>query len=411
MAEAEVIETNLTPQLDSGAAPFPDSAPESEPRPSYDGADGLASAADELAKRRAEAEATAIPGERIERAHSELRKAFEQLGGEPPDPDNPDIPKGLDRVTLADELKDKPLSQRAAADLLADYHSSKDQALRDVLAALEQAEQPQPAEQPDGERAEEIEREAAQRAAAAAEAQRQAMLAQQAQQQAQRSADEQRLAAERLMIERFAAVEVPEWSSIAALAAHDPGKAHAELAALAQREPQKFERLKLLAAAADQNARQLNVASQTAALERTREFREWGLQQDKRLVELRPELKDRATMSALQDDALSYLRERGISEEQAKFLWTNDPTFRSAEGQAIMVDAIKAWRAERSMRDLNSLRVKPPAPIRPGVGGCSGAEASSDIANLQQKLRSSRGLSAVRTGAELLRAKREAQRG
>jgi hypothetical protein len=105
------------------------------------------------------------------------------------------------------------------------------------------------------------------------------------------------------------------------------------------------------------------------------------------------------------------LRERGISEEQAKFLWTNDPTFRSAEGQAIMVDAIKAWRAERSMRDLNSLRVKPPAPIRPGVGGYSGAEASSDIANLQQKLRSSRGLSAVRTGAELLRAKREAQRG
>ncbi len=84
---------------------------------------------------------------------------------------------------------------------------------------------------------------------------------------------------------------------------------------------------------------------------------------------LRPELADRKVLREAQDVTLAYLKEaQGLSEDRLRELWYTSREFRSAEAQAMIYDAARGWRAQQSVRDLNSHRRSIPPVQRPGVG-------------------------------------------
>jgi hypothetical protein len=394
MAEAE---TDFTPAPDSGgAAPAPAPAPSSDAPKTYHGDfAGLQEAAEDTRQRREEAEANAISPEQHAAAEEELRRRWGATKGV--GPDNIDLGK----VTLA---TDEPMSVRKATAALNNYHEVNRAALDEILAdqtteaavADGQAEQERQAQI-----AADEQHIAAEQQRAAAEHQRQAV--EQARQQL--SDFEKAIEGRQQQYARAAVSIAPELPAIAELSRHDPARAQALLAEFAQKNPATFLQLQQLDQAFLIDGMAGRQAATARQLEAAQDMRAYRAAEERKFMNAHPELADRGVLRDAQDDLLEMYKERGVDEQQLRWLANNDRNFVSAAGHEIQYAALRQWRAEKSLKNLNAHQRPIPPVQRPGV---SQGRNGVDVAARLDAVRNSTGTRAIRAGMAALQAKRAA---
>jgi hypothetical protein len=121
-----------------------------------------------------------------------------------------------------------------------------------------------------------------------------------------------------------------------------------------------------------------------------------------------PELADPKVSYETQKEAIAYLQERGMSEDQIKQAWASDPTFRSAAAQNVLYDAVQYRLASRRAKEISSKQRLPPvSTVRPGVARDKAWVDHEQLSALGQRLGAT---GSVRDAAALLRARRAASR-
>ena len=103
-------------------------------------------------------------------------------------------------------------------------------------------------------------------------------------------------------------------------------------------------------------------------------FATYAREQDAAFDKANPELQDAAKHKAAQLDAVTYLRDNGLTDEQIAWTWQTQPWFRATGTQQALFDASqfrkikKGIAAGRSRANEEKLRAMPPVQ-RPGASG------------------------------------------
>jgi hypothetical protein len=353
------------------------------------GIEGLREAADDHRKSRDEAAASAVTPDQVADADREHHKRVaERMGAEAVD---------LNKVVLTDK---EPTTARKAARALSDFHASRERELAEIVGEQQQDREldRQLIELEEERRAEQ----AQERQQTAAEQQR--VTAEQAQRQI--TAAEQELAVAQRRIEQAATARFPELPQFVALAQQDPAAAQRALQEWAAANPARASELAQMDAAWRQAQQQSASIAQHRQAQQQSEFQNYGKAEDEKFAASHPELADSKVLRAWQDDAVAMFEERGIPRDRLAQLWTNDPNLRSVVGQELIYAAVKQWRGERAMKDLNSHRAPPPPVQRPGtrIGPLNGQGNGSAID--PQRLRGLSGQAALRAGVRQMQALR-----
>ena len=168
---------------------------------------------------------------------------------------------------------------------------------------------------------------------------------------------------------------------IAALAQTDFAAAQAAAAELARRDPQaaqKYARFQQLDQAYRAEEAQAQLISTQRQHQQRQAFQQWAASFTKSHPEI---FSDRRVHFETLQNVREYVTEKlGLTEDRVRQLWTSDPSFRSAEGQALIYDAAKAYAAEKNLKAAR--RPEPtPAFQRPGTGNLrvvSGGNADAE---------------------------------
>ena len=108
----------------------------------------------------------------------------------------------------------------------------------------------------------------------------------------------------------------------------------------------------------------------------SKQLADWQAQQDAAFTKANPDFAHEAKAKQIRETVvIPYLQKQlGLSPERVSQLWHNEPVFRTAEAQQMLLDAAQ-WRAAQE-RARNSRPVAAPRPQRPGLSNGTGGTAS-----------------------------------
>ena len=154
---------------------------------------------------------------------------------------------------------------------------------------------------------------------------------------------------------------------------------------------------------------QLLDAYQRSGQVKSRQFTDFARRQDELFIEKAPDMADAGKAAALQSAAMTVLKGLGFDEGELVQSWqgVKDLSLRDHRVQLLVRDAT-LWREAQQKAKAASARPMPPVQ-RPGVAQPKGAAQEAQIANLNKRLDTASGNNALRTAAELLRARRAAR--
>ena len=105
---------------------------------------------------------------------------------------------------------------------------------------------------------------------------------------------------------------------------------------------------------------------------------------------------------------LEMFSEAGVTANGFAELWNSNPLLRSAMAQKMMINAARYELGKRAKDTI--MRSAPRPVLKPGAPGPRANYSDQVIADLSKRLNSASGQEAIRIGAELTKAKREAAR-
>src|SRR5262245_36713082 len=152
--------------------------------------------------------------------------------------------------------------------------------------------------------------------------------------------------------------------------------------------------------------RQLLDAYQRSGQLKSQQFTDFAKRQDELFIEKAPDMADAGKAAALQSAAMNVLKGLGFDEGELMQAWQGgkDLSLRDHRVQLLVRDAT-LWREAQQKAKAASTRPVPPVQ-RPAVAQPKAAAQEAQIANLNKRLETASGNNALRTAAELLRARR-----
>jgi hypothetical protein len=163
----------------------------------------------------------------------------------------------------------------------------------------------------------------------------------------------------------------------------------------------------------DAQQKQISVVQQQVEEARQRQHHEasqslakWHEEQDKSFGEREPDILDPVKGPQLKQSVLKELHSSGFSDQELSHLW-NGP-FRDAKVQSLILDAVR-YRTAKVTAQKSAPKPVPPVQ-RPGAAPNKGAQLQAQIEQQSERLKSAKGMDAVRAATELLRTQRQAAR-
>jgi hypothetical protein len=325
-------------------------------------------------------------------------------------PEPPPVLVGLDGLDpLGDGNITDALSPHKAADLIAAWREKVAAEQAKVLAELTEQPQEQPKERTQEQ-------------------------PQQLQPQPDPVAHErQRIAMERHAVQQIGQMSLVEAEGVAGLArfakaawnAFPDIKSPADVAALRQSNPQRYAQYEHALRAFVTNATKVQQLGQVrqqrqAQLAQHQHAQHQQAQQafiaqqdaifEQELPKVLPQYATPKARAELQRAAVNTLRGAGLNDQQIAEAWHNGP-LRTAAGQVLLARAA-AW--EIAQTRARSVRQAPLPPVqRPGVAGqVARSDGNLDqVRDLKSQLKTAKGNSAIRIGAELVKAQRKLASG
>jgi hypothetical protein len=185
-------------------------------------------------------------------------------------------------------------------------------------------------------------------------------------------------------------------------------KSIADVQKLATDDPFRFAQFQARQMQIQAQAKEVENLERQRAEEASNKFDTWSKEQDEKFTKQFPEFADKEKSAKVREGIVTYLtKEVGVPEEQLPKLW-NEHLFRDAMFQRVVYDASRFHAAQQKAKA--AVAVPKPAPQRPGSAPNKGAQVQDQIAGLQAKLKTSKGIEAAKTAAELMRLQRAARR-
>ena len=180
------------------------------------------------------------------------------------------------------------------------------------------------------------------------------------------------------------------------------------LSVIAQNDPQKAAEIQGHVAKAQAIYAQAQQAHAAQLHQQHAQFQNWAKQQDAEFAKATggesPE-----TISAAGREIVSFFEESGVPKEALVQMWQTNPALRSSVAQQVMLGFAKMRMAQRTATANPASRNHIPPVVRPGIARGRSDHNAEQIRDLTHQLKSARGNEAARIGAKLLQAKRAAR--
>lgn len=137
---------------------------------------------------------------------------------------------------------------------------------------------------------------------------------------------------------------------------------------------------------------------------------EFATSQDQLLIDKAPELADKARAGKVSDGAISLLKDIGFKDQELAQLYHGKASMslRDHRVQLLILDGVKYREAKANVAKPAP---KPVPPVqRPGTAPSKGAAQVAQVESLAKKLETAKGPEAIRVAAQLMQARRSAQR-
>jgi hypothetical protein len=179
--------------------------------------------------------------------------------------------------------------------------------------------------------------------------------------------------------------------SLAALGAAHQGefadiRTQADVDKLASEDPLRYVRFKASQDKVAATQAQYREAAAQRQYEQALRWQAWTNEQDARFLEAAPEFKDPVKAAREQQQARSYLKSKGLSEQEMRTLYLTSPVFRDHRTQSIILDAARYQAALEKLKAAKAADKPVPQVQRPGVAGARSEAQSATIKDLSSKL-------------------------
>jgi len=183
-------------------------------------------------------------------------------------------------------------------------------------------------------------------------------------------------------------------------------KTDADVMKLATEDPFRFSQWQARQMQIERQHREVQTLNYQREQEKAEHFKTWSQEQDDKFVKQFPEFADTEKVGKVRQGIISYLtKEAGVPEDKLEAFYKN-PLFRDAIFQRVVYDGYRFHAAQQAAK--SAVQAPKPQVQRPGVAPQRGQQIQDEIAAVQTRLKSARGMDATRAAADLIAAKRKA---